>query len=66
MKSAELRKLIGKPVTWLDTFCTKYGFIEREGVLLEVKGRNALIDQNGSNDWKLIPNMRHLKEKTPN
>ena len=63
MKAAELRKLIGKQVTWLDTFCPKNGFIRREGILLDVKGKNALVDQHGSNDWKWIPDMRHLAAK---
>jgi hypothetical protein len=63
MKAAELRMLIGRPVTWLDTWCPKRGFIEREGLLLDVKGRNVLIDQNGSNDWKWIPDMRNIKAK---
>lgn len=64
MKAAELRKLIGKQITWLDTYCPRYGFLQREGVLLDVKGRNALVDQQGSTDWKWVPDMRHLKAKT--
>ena len=63
MKAADLRKLIGKPVTWLDKFCPKNGFIKREGILLDVKGKNALVEQNGSNDWKWVPDMQHLKAK---
>lgn len=63
MKAAALRKLIGKPVVWDDTFCPKNGFISREGILLEVRGKNALVDQQGSTDWKWIPDMHGLKAK---
>ncbi len=63
MKASELRKLIGKPVTWLDTWCPKRGYIKREGVLMQVQGKNALIDQQGSNDWKWIPDLYQLKAK---
>ena len=63
MKAGEARKLIGKTVTWLDTWCPKRGFIEREGILLEVQGKNARVDQQGSNDWKWLPDMRNLKQK---
>ncbi len=63
MKSAELRKLIGRKVTWLDTYCPKRGFIQREGVILDVKDRNVLVDQQGCHDWKWVPDMRHLKAK---
>lgn len=63
MKAAEARKLIGKPVTWLDTWCPKNGFILREGVLLEVQGKNVRVDQMGTTDWKWLPDMRELKPK---
>jgi hypothetical protein len=63
MKAAEARKLIGKPVTWLDTWCPKNGFMVREGVLLEVQGKNARVDQMGMTDWKWLPDMRNLKLK---
>ncbi len=66
MNAAQARKLIGKTVTWFDTWCPKRGFANREGVLLDVKGKNALVDQMGSNDWKWLPDMRNLAEKTPN
>jgi hypothetical protein len=63
MKVAELRKLIGKQITWLDTWCPKRGFIAREGTLLDVKGKNELVDQHGMNDWKWVPDMRNLRAK---
>ena len=47
MKAAEARKLIGKPVVWMDTYCAKRGYFQREGVLLAVNGRNVCIDQFG-------------------
>jgi hypothetical protein len=63
MSAAEARKMIGKPVTWLDTWCPKNGFIVREGVILEVKGKNVRVDQMGMTDWKWLPDMRQLKLK---
>ena len=63
MKAAEARKLIGKPVVWMDTYCAKRGYFQREGVLLAVKGRNVCIDQFGSNDWKWLPDLVGFKEK---
>lgn len=64
MKSADLRKLIGKEVTWVDTFCPKRGGIRRYGLLLDVRGKNALIDDLGSNDWKWVPDMVGLRQKS--
>lgn len=61
MKAAEARKLIGKPVTWLDSWCPRRGGIERHGVILEVKGKNVRVDQQGGIDWLWLPNMLQLK-----
>jgi hypothetical protein len=63
MKSSEAKKLIGKHVTWFDTFCPKRGGLKREAFLIEVKGKNALVDQQGMTDWKWIPDMIDLKLK---
>lgn len=63
MKAAEARKLIGKPVVWLDTYCAKRGYFQREGVLIDVKGRNVWIEQFGSNDWKWLPDLVDFKAK---
>jgi|688.fasta_scaffold849019_3 hypothetical protein len=61
MKINELRKLIGKEVQWEEHYCPKAGYgIARRGVLVEVRGRNALIEQGGCNDWKWVPDMRCL------
>lgn len=66
MKTADVRKLIGRPVTWLDTWCPRrQAHLERHGVILEVKGKNVLVDQNGSNDWRWLPDMIHLKAADP-
>jgi len=32
-------------------------------VLIEIKGKNALVDQQGTIDWKWLPNMINLKQK---
>jgi hypothetical protein len=63
MKSSEARKLIGKHVTWFDSFCPARGGLMREAVLIEIKGKNALVDQQGTIDWKWLPNMIDLKQK---
>jgi len=64
MQAAEVRKLIGKTVTWMDTWCPKRGsFLQKEGVVLDVKGRSVLVDRQGSNDWMQIEDMRLLQLK---
>jgi len=35
--------------------------LQRRGVLLDVKGKNVLVDQMGSVDWKWVPNMLQLR-----
>ena len=62
MKSNEAKKLIGKNVTWEDHFDLYRGGILRSGKVIDVKGRNVLIDQLGSTDWKWLPKMADLKE----
>ncbi len=66
MNTTQARKLIGKQVTWLDTYCPKRGYAVRFGVILDVQGRNVQIDQCGMTDWKWLPDMVELKEVTPN
>jgi hypothetical protein len=65
VKSSEAKKLIGKHVVWCDTWCPKRGWIEREGVFMEVRGKNVLVEQQGSNDWKWLPDMANIKAKAP-
>lgn len=59
MTARELRKLIGKKVTWEDTFCG----LTCEGTVIDVKGPNILIDINGDRDWMWIPDLEDLKAK---
>lgn len=61
MKVSELQKLVGKEIAWNDAHCSRGVFLERRGTLLAIKGKNALVDQGGSNDWKWIPSMDGLK-----
>jgi hypothetical protein len=63
MNAAQARRLIGKTVEWLDTYCPRSGYRVREGVILEVSGRNVRVDMNGSSDWKWLPDMHDLKLK---
>lgn len=65
MRASEARALIGKPVSWMDTWCPKNGFIRREGVILDVKGKNVLVDLQGGTDWKWLPDMRNLSATHP-
>lgn len=62
MRINELRKMVGKQIQWEEYYCQKSGHgLPRSGVLLEVKGKNLLIDQMGSVDWKWTPDMLHLR-----
>lgn len=64
MTAKELRKFIGKTIKWEEYYCPKAGHgLPRQGVLLEVKGKNLLVDQMGSVDWKWLPNMLHVSAK---
>ena len=61
MKIDKLREMIGQKIQWEEHYCPKAGCgLRRSGVLLEVRGRNLLVDQMGSLDWKWVPYMRHL------
>lgn len=67
MKANNLRRLIGKRIQWEEHYDPRSGTsLKRTGILLEVKGRNILVDQMGSNDWKWVPDMRHLKQQDGN
>lgn len=65
MKVSEARKLIGKRIEWMDTFCPWRGGFVRTGTLRDVKGRNVLVERQGSDDWLWLPNMRDLRELKP-
>lgn len=64
MKAAEIRKLIGKEIEWLEDSCPWRGGIVRIGVVQEVSGRNVRVDQFGITDWKWLPDMRNIKLRT--
>jgi len=61
MKASEAKKLIGKKVTWVDTICPKRGGLVRFGVLIEIRGKNAFMDQCGFTEWKWLPDLVGLK-----
>jgi hypothetical protein len=62
VKINKLRELIGKQIQWEEYYCPKAGHgLQRRGVLLDVKGKNVLVDQMGSVDWKWVPNMLQLR-----
>lgn len=63
MKAAEMRTLIGKEITWTEAWCAARGGIVREATVLDVQGRNVLVDTGGMTNWKWIPDMRGLKAK---
>ena len=66
MKPNELRALIGKLIQWEEYYCQKAGHgLHRVGRLVEVRGRNVLVDQMGSIDWKWVPNMLRIKAVEP-
>jgi hypothetical protein len=61
MKAAELRALFGKRITWTEAWCSARGGIVRKATVLEVVGKNVLVDTGGMTDWKWAPDMRDLK-----
>ena len=52
MKSSDARKLIGRKIEWRNRHGWRY-----TGIVLEVAGKNVLIDDMGSIDWKWLPDM---------
>ena len=57
-----VRDLIGKEIEWEEHVCPKVGYgLTRSGVLLEVKGRNLLVDKMGSVEWMWLPLMHNLR-----
>lgn len=55
MTSKEARQLIGKPVR----YCKTGSFYVRwcEVTVIDVKGRNVLIDHGGMTDWLWLPDV---------
>jgi len=61
MKASELRKLVGREIEWLDDYDTHRGnYAVRRAALLDVQGKNVLIDDGGGTDRKWLPNMHQV------
>ena len=58
MKVSEVKKLIGKTISWEKS---NYG-TTRHGIVLYVRGKNVYVDQLGSTDWLWLPDMISIKE----
>lgn len=63
MKAGELRKLIGKDIEWTDREDARGWCRSFSGTVVEVVGRNVLIDSRGSQDWHWLPAMRNVRAK---
>jgi len=58
----EIRQMTGKLIQWEEHVCQKSGFgILKTGTVLEVKGKNILVDTMGTTDWKWFPQMHNVK-----
>lgn len=63
MKAAQMRALIGKKIEWEYAHDRGRGTcLVATGIVKDVKGRNVLVDQQGSYDWKWLPQMANVKE----
>lgn len=61
MRAAELRKHIGKKIEWEYAHDRHRGTcLVRKGVLLEVAGKNVMVDMGGVGDWFWLPQMVNL------
>lgn len=63
MKTHEIRKLIGQEIEWTDRPDARGWSRGYSGTVLEVKGRNVLVERGG-NDWFWLPEMYSIKVKT--
>ena len=64
MKTGEIRKLIGKPITWHDTPDRFRGYYrDYSGTILEVKNRCVLVDTQGCTNWYWLPEMHDIRLK---
>lgn len=62
LKGAELKALVGKTVCWEVVIHPRLGLYRQyRGVVLEVKGRNVLMDRQGSHDWMHLDELPGLK-----
>jgi len=57
MRAAEARKLIGKPVRYR-RLLRDYVYRFSEAIILDVQGRNVLIDKGGMTDWLWLPDVQ--------
>ena len=64
MKASELRKLKGRQVQAL-RLNGFYTYEPRTVTVLDVQGRNVLIDDGGMTDWLWIPDYRFTLPPSP-
>ncbi len=60
MKAVEARKLIGQTVR-----ITKRGFLHDYTMtvtIMEVRGRNVLVDHQGMTDWLWLPDLKLVRQ----
>jgi hypothetical protein len=63
MKASKLRELIGKDIEWTDHPDCRGWCRGKSGTIVQVSGRNVLIDSRGSQDWHWLPQMINIKPK---
>jgi hypothetical protein len=56
MKAAAARKLVGKPVKYRRTY-GDYVHPWQYATILDVKGRNVLVEKMGMTDWLWLPDL---------
>jgi hypothetical protein len=64
MKASELRKLKGRQVQ-ARRLSRDYIYEPRTVTVLDVQGRNVLIDDGGMTDWLWIPDYRFTPPPSP-
>lgn len=67
MKVSEARKLIGKPIKYRPV-ARDYVYPWTNAVILELSGRNVLVDRQGMTDWLWLPDVQivPIKEESQN
>lgn len=56
MTSGEAKKLIGKPIKYARHHSSY--ILWRYATILDVKGKNVLVDEMGMTDWLWLPDVR--------
>ena len=64
MKASELRQWVGKEIEWDDLPDDRGWYRTWSGRVMDVQGRNVLVDDKGSHDWKWLPKMRNVRLKS--